>query len=623
MRFYCAALLATLLTGCVTPPEVTTRREPAPAEAPASVESAARAEAAGEHVIAAQEYERLAQAADPPLKQQHLLAAVESLIKGGQTQTARQKLETISVAGLDPAVGARKRVVEARLALAEGAPQQALARLEEAARVPQLNPVLLAELHETRAQAELALGRPLEAVRQYVQRDRYLAGKAAADNQMALWRALESVPSERLRAELAKAPEALLAGWIELMLAVQEHSGNAVATTHAIAQWRGRYPTHPAGAALLESLSLAAPILTGRIERIALLLPLTSDYAIAAQAVRDGFLAMHAKTPEAERPRVTIYDLGPDPSAAPQVYERAVREGAQVVVGPLGREAADAIVRSASLAVPTLLLSHTEERPRGAVRLFQFGLPPEQEARQAAERAYLDGCRQAAVLYPAGAWGERLMTAFTGYWQRLGGLVLANQPYAESETDYSEPVKRLLNIHESEARQRLLEKQTGRKLVFEPRARQDLECVFLAADARSARLIKPQLNYHRALHLPVYATSHIYTGKADPVHDTDLDGIQFGDMPWMLVRNGRVAELRQSLQTDWPYAGTDLDRLYALGVDSYAILPHLNRISTDSSARFAGVTSSLSLDPEGRLHRQLAWARFRNGVPRLVDGQPH
>jgi outer membrane PBP1 activator LpoA protein len=90
-------------------------------------------------------------------------------------------------------------------------------------------------------------------------------------------------------------------------------------------------------------------------------------------------------------------------------------------------------------------------------------------------------------------------------------------------------------------------------------------------------------------------------------------------MPWMLVGDGKIQELRQRLQHDWPYAHTDLDRLYALGVDSYAILPNLNRIGMDSGARFSGVTSGLSLDRNGRLQRQLIWARFSRGVPRLLD----
>ncbi len=614
MRF--ATVLAVLLIGCQTKPAAQPTQLPVE---PASPETAQRIEGAGEYVIAAREYERLAETAPPPLKQQYLLNAAESLIKGGQTQIVRARLDAISVAGLDSSLSAQKRVLEARLALAEAAPQRAIGHLDEAARIPNLSPALLANLHEVRARAELSLGRPIEAVRQYAQRDRHLTGDAAGENQAVLWQTLGAIPPDRLRAELSVTRDAVLAGWIELALGVQENIGNAAAMAQALAQWRSRYPSHPVGRPLLDSLTLGAPTLIGRIDRIALLLPLTSDYAIAAQAVRDGFLAMHATTPEAERPKVVIYDLGANPAQAPQVYERAVREGAQIVIGPLGREAADAIVRNSSLGVPTVLLSHTDEQPPGPARLFQFGLPPEQEARQAAERAYLDGCRQVALLYPTGAWGERMVGAFNGHWQRLGGLILAQQSYAESDTDFSEPIKRVLNVVESESRKSALEKRIGQKLVFEARPRQDIECIFLAANARSARLIKPQLNYHRARNVPVYATSHIYAGKPDPVQDADLDGIRFGDMPWMLAQKGRVADLRQSLQRDWPYAGTDLDRLYALGVDSYAVLPHLNRISAESAARFPGVTSGLSLDREGRLHRQLAWARFRNGAPRLLE----
>lgn len=622
-RAWFAALCAMLVIGCetlpMTPP--TTTGAPTPV-IEATPETAEKADSVGDYVVAAREYEQLAQVALPPQKQHYLLNAVDALIKGGWLKEARQKLETVSTAAIEPGVAVRKRILEARLALAEGTPTRAIVALDDAARrTPELPPHLRAEIHEARAQAELGLNRPLAALPQLIQREQYLVGQAVADNQLQLWRALESIPREQLREALAATRDNALAGWIELALTAHENGQNAAAMTHAVAQWRTRYPAHPAGKLLLDSLTLGAPALIGRIERIALLLPLTSDYAIAAQALRDGFLAMHSTTPEADRPKVTIYDLGSNAALAPQVYERAVRDGAQVVVGPLGREATDAVVRQSALGVPTLLLSHTDERPAGPARLFQFGLPPEQEAREAAERAYLDGCRQVALLHPAGAWGERMVSAFSGHWQRLGGLVLTTQPYAENEADYAEPIKRLLNIPQSESRKALLENRIGQKIQFEARPRHDIRCLFLAADARSARLIKPQINYFRAHQLPVYATSHVYTGKIDPIQDADLDGVQFGDMPWMLVNGGRIADLRQSLQRDWPHAHSDLDRLYALGMDSYAILPHLNRISAENAARFNGVTSGLSLDRDGRLHRQLAWARFRNGTPRLLDAR--
>ena len=120
---------------------------------------------------------------------------------------------------------------------------------------------------------------------------------------------------------------------------------------------------------------------------------------------------MDAANTDPDKPKIKIYDTGPDPTKARDFYEQAVTDGAQFIVGPLGREAAEVIMRQASIRVPTLMLNHTDDEPGSMSKyLFQFGLPPEQEARQVAERAYLDGHRLAAVLYPKTPWGERMMS---------------------------------------------------------------------------------------------------------------------------------------------------------------------------------------------------------------------
>ena len=607
-------LIAVALAGCET------ARFAAPTLEPASTEIAERAELAGEYVLAAREYERLAETARAPQKQGLLLRAADNLLKGGQLHKAREVIATIVTAGLDPAVNARKRILEARLAALEGEPEKAIRQLDGVQRMRRLDPSLLAEIHQARAQAELALDNPAGALRNLITREQYIVGKeAVAANRAQVWNILDSLSRTRLKTELNATRDPALSGWLELALVAVENAGKPDALEDALARWRKAYPNHPAGESRPTAFAGRAPRLIGRIQRIALLLPLTSGYKHAAAAVRDGFLAMDAANPDPDKPKAQVYDIGADPAQAPAFYAQAVNDGAQVIVGPLGREATDSVVRKADLGVPTLLLSHAEEGDATGY-LIQFGLPPEQEARQAAERAYLDGHRRAAVLYPLTSWGERMMLAFTGHWQRLGGVVLASQSYLEEQNDFSEPIRLLLNIVQSEERKALLEAQLRQRLQFEPRPRQDIDFIFLAADARRGRLIKPQINYNRAARVPVYATSHIYAGKSDPAHDADLDGVLFGDMPWMLVGEGKIAELRRSLQRDWPHAYTDLDRLFALGMDSYAILPHLNRIRQESAARFSGVTSGLRLDRDGRLQRQLLWARFRRGVPRLLDG---
>ncbi len=606
----CAAILA----GCET-------ARVAPTLPPVSTEAAETAERNGEYLLAAREYTRLAEIAVPPQKQDFQLRSVAALHKAGQLREARAQIDLINVTQLDASFLARKRVLQARIFITEGAFEKGIRQLDEASRLRNLSPALLSDINSVRAQAELALGNPIGAVQNLINREQYIVVKEAVnENQQQLWKILVSMPRARLANELNIARDRVLSGWIELALIAVENAGQRLQLNAAVEQWKKTHPGHPAGEAVFSTLMGPTPGISGRIERIALLLPLTSGYAVAAQAVREGFMGMDAANADPDKPKIKIYDTGPDPAKAPEFYDQAITDGAQFVVGPLGREAAEAIMRRASIKVPTLMLNHTDEDPGSASKyLFEFGLPPEQEARQVAERAYLDGHRQAAVLYPNTPWGERMMTAWAEHWQRLGGVVVSRQSYNEGDVDYSVSIKSLLNINQSEARKSQIETIVKNKLQFDSRAREDIDFIFLAADAKRGRLIKPQLNFYHAARVPVYSTSHIFTGAGDAVRDVDLDGILFGDMPWMLVGDGKIQELRQALQRNWPYVHSDLDRLYALGVDSYAILPHLSRISMESGARFSGVTSGLSLDRAGRLQRQLLWARFNRGVPQLVD----
>lgn len=622
-RFAPLIILLLALTACETAPRRAPEAEaPLPGVLPGSVRAAELAEQASEYVIAAREYEGLSRQAGSPQREHYALKAVESLIKAGQLREARDKLRAVDVSRLDEVFVARKRLLEARLAILEGRPEEALRLVDPIEKMRGLSPVQIAELHRLRAQSQIALDRPLPALRSLLAREQVLSARAdLSANQQEIWQVLSGLSRTQIEREQRTQTDAVIAGWLDLAMTALEHAGNRAALANAVERWRKTHPGHPAVEDFLKTLAQPRPGQIGRVDHIALLLPLTSDYGQAAAAVRDGFLAMQASDRNPGKPRVTVIDIGANPAQAPAAYEKAVQDGAQMVVGPLGLEAAEQMTKKAKFAVPTLLLSHTSENTDAAGKaVYQFGLPPEQEAIQTAERAWLDGHRQAAVLYPDSAWGRRMQAAFTNAWQRLGGMVVSEQNYLSGQSDYSEPVKRLLNATQSEARRDRLEAALKMKLKFEVRAREDVDFIFLAADAKHARLIKPQLSYNRASRVPIYATSNVFTGRGDPGLDADLDGIQFGDMPWMLVGDGRIAELRKTLQPGTAYARTGLDRLFALGVDAYALIPQLDRLGSENGARFGGVTSGLSVGNGGRLHRQLLWAQFRKGVPVLLDG---
>jgi hypothetical protein len=139
--------------------------------------------------------------------------------------------------------------------------------------------------------------------------------------------------------------------------------------------------------------------------------------------------------------------------------------------------------------------------------------------------------------------------------------------------------------------------------------------IFLAGTHRAARGIIPALKFHHAGDLPVYATSHVYSGSLDRNADRDLDGVIFCDLPWTLTSNN---DFKTSFDTTWKDQRV-YTRLFALGVDAYNIVQNLKYLQSHDYARFSGETGNISMDENQRLHRELLWAQFRNGAPVYLD----
>jgi len=252
---------------------------------------------------------------------------------------------------------------------------------------------------------------------------------------------------------------------------------------------------------------------------------------------------------------------------------------------------------------------------RSTTNIYQFGLAPEDEARQVAERAWLDGHNQAIALIPEGAWGERVLEAFRNDWDLLGGTLLEYQFYPPEKNDFSPQIQALLNLDESRQRHKQLQRILQTTLEFEPRRRQDSDFVFMAAFPRQARLLRPQLKFHYASRLPVYATSHIYTGHIDKNADRDMDGVSFTDIPWVLTDRRTPLPLKQKVMALWPKSVKQYTRFYALGIDAYDIIPSLSTMKNYRYERYHGQTGILHLGINNRIFRKMSWARFKKGVP--------
>jgi outer membrane PBP1 activator LpoA protein len=339
-------------------------------------------------------------------------------------------------------------------------------------------------------------------------------------------------------------------------------------------------------------------------DRIALLLPLSGSQRAAAEAIRDGFLAAWLASPAERRAEVVVVD---EEKPGPVEALAGAGGGTTLIVGPLLKESVGRIAQ-ASRPAATLALNATDTVPAAGPPLFQFALAPEDEAVAVAERAVSAQQTRGIALLPENELGRRLLAAFEPALRAAGGELVAYRFYDPSGTNFTDLIRRLLLLDESEGRHRALSAFLGQQLEFEPVRRADVDFIFMAANPAAGRLLRPQLRFLYAGDLPTYATSAIFVPGTGG--DADLEGVMFPDAPVLITPDERATALRRELERRWPAGAQQRLRLYAMGYDAWALAAGIARGAVGDVQGLSGV---LSVDAGRRVHRHLAWAQFHDG----------
>jgi outer membrane PBP1 activator LpoA protein len=608
-------VLVLTLTACASTPQQA--QETAPDSA-GLINKAQGAAENGNYAVAAREYLEMAAHSSDASRFEYLLSAAEAFWRGNFIEQATQTLQSLPSNELNARQLSRRHVIEAAIALTAHNPRATLDTLETALQ-PDTPAALRIDIHELRATAYNQLGNYLESARERVALTPLLSDPdAARRNEQSLWQALMSLSITALESFHTASPPDTLSGWLELAHIAKTTLNETAGLDERITAWRTRYPHHPASENLMASLLAQQPErLRSQPSRIALLLPFNGPYAKSAQAIRDGFFAAYFQRPAQDyQPIIRNYDTSRSADIS-ELYAQAVKDGAEFIVGPLEKEAISALRQSNMITLPTLVLNYIDSNDAVPSAFFQFGLAPEDEARMAAERAWLDGHQHALAIIPEGDWGNRIFNAFAENWQQLGGKVVASQTYPANTDDLSGPLRQLLNIDASENRAKNLRAALQTAIKFEAWRRHDADFIFMAAFPRQARQIPPQLKFFYAGDLPIYTTSHAFEGRQDPTKDRDLDGVMFTDIPWLLTP--LQFPLRDKIHQLWPESADQYARLYALGVDAYRLIPYLDSLRASPYEEFPGATGRLIMDKNNRIRRALLWARFSGGIPRLLQ----
>ena len=598
--------------GTVRPPHT-----PDDGTAEAHISKAEKLAAQGSFSKAADLYWQAAQNAEPPVREEYQLRAAELQIEAGNFPLAYQYLGLINEQNLTFELIPRKRISEANIALQEERYADALSYLPQnlVTRAPEHQVDIL----QLRAIALAGSGNTLASLQTRVQLGSLIKDPVEfAHNQNETWRLLATARAEELDA-WSTTDEPILNGWIALAKTKRAPYTSIEQLSFALDEWKATHANHPASENLLTSILEGYENYFVIPNKIALLLPMTGRYAKIAEVIHAGInSARELQTDLQYTPEVTLYDTGDDPNQIMYYYNRAVEDGAEFVIGPLKKEAATILAQQSELPIPVLTLNYLAEEQSAPSNLFQFGLLPEDEAIQVAERASLDEHFTAIVLAPVGQWGERLAGAFQSRFEELGGLILDTQYYLSNETDFSTPLKLALQLDQSEERHRQLRSVLGQNLEFEPRRRQDVDMVFLIASPRTARLLRPQINYYYATDLPVYSTSHVFSGIENIARDRDINGVIYCDIPWLLQPTPDHELIREVLILESGEAYQLLPRFAALGIDAYQLPVKLAELAALPYERFNGLTGNIKIRSGNKLFRELNWAQFVNGKPIIL-----
>jgi len=576
--------------------------------------------AKGDISQAAQIYAQLAaDELDPAKKTDYQLTATELYFDGELYADATRMYATLPLPPSQQQISPRLQVLQAYNTLATGDYAGAITQLPPTRTLTD-NIVKIRSL-ELQSRSYQLQNDPVRSLKARILLDSSLSQPAAITaNRSRITQLLAAQDIAGLR-QMAQSPGgSVYRGWLEYS-ALERRQGSVSPEEFQQKRnaWAARYPEHPANAIIVADNNQPGMAPTGiTANQVALLLPLTGDYSEIGKSIKTGFLA--ERFSQGGTSNIKLYNTASDTATAIRQYDTAVSDGASMVIGPLDKNAVINLAATNRINTPTLSLNYLGNDMPGNANLFQFGLLPEDEARDAANFALQQGHRKALVIASEGQIGQRLAGAFEQQFTDAGGTVLGVDFIAEDSYDYSKQLTKILDISSSYARKRRIEKLLDQSIEFEPAIRGDIDIIFMPVDSEQAILLRPQLQFHRAGKVPLISTAQIYVGEPDAERDGDLTGIQYNDIPWKLTEAPANSRLYASVSR---VNADGIPKLAALGIDAYRLLTQLGNMRTDPTFAVSGATGELSLAEGNRVRRRLEWAEFQEGIPvRISDALP-
>ena len=312
-----------------------------------------------------------------------------------------------------------------------------------------------------------------------------------------------------------------------------------------------------------------------------------------------------------------IYDTSAQP--LDQVLAQVQQDGASIVVGPLLKNNVEALMKSNTTL--NVLALNQPEQVQNRVNICYFALSPEDEARDAARHIHEQGKQAPLLLIPRSTLGDRVANAFAQEWQTLGGGVVLQQKFgsaAELRAGVNGGAGIALNGSPVSASLPQQQSVTigGLTIPAPPTDAQisgggKVDSAYIVATPEEIAFIKPMIAMRNGSQsgATLYASSRSAQGTAGPDFRLEMEGLQYSEIPMLAGSNPQL--MQQALgavRNDYSLA-----RLYAMGVDAWALANHFTQMRQVPGFELNGNTGDLTADQDCVINRKLSWLKYQQG----------
>jgi ABC-type branched-subunit amino acid transport system substrate-binding protein len=331
-------------------------------------------------------------------------------------------------------------------------------------------------------------------------------------------------------------------------------------------------------------------------QKIALLVPLTGEGSQLGQAMLDAAnLAVFALADK--NFELLPFDTGATPATAKQAADKAVKAGAQLILGPLYSSSV-ASVRPVARYASLNVISFSNDAAQAGDNVFVMGFLPSSQIERVVTYAHAHGSSRFASLVPDSVYGREAFNAYQTAVTQSGGSLAGTARYAPNTPDLTAQLQSVAAAGPFDA---LLLPESGDRLASTVRA-----LPAAGIDPRRVHLLGTGLWDEPAIGQNPALLGGWYAGTA-PTARSDFEN---------------------RFDSTYHYKPP---RLATLAYDATALAIVLGRQGTGSQyditnitnpSGFAGIDGIFRFQPDGLIERGLAVLQVGPTGPTVIDSAP-